>query len=185
MERIYGFAILTALRDPAHHTVMTAKQALAEKLLQDLRGTGDALTPKREEWVGDLQALMQQFQAWLGGPEFRDTLLVTEEPLELVEEDLGAYTVPSLRVQSQTRHPREVHVKPRAMQVVGGIAFSGHGSQRRIVQGAAGRVDLVSGAARQTLLRFVQDDGTSWRWLHRDGELTEDSFFAVLSELFA
>lgn len=68
------------------------------------------------------------------------------------------------------------------MQVVGGVFADADGKERRLV-GARGRVDITCGASREILLRIIGDDETTWRWLQRDAELTEDNFFTVLGEM--
>lgn len=161
------------------------KQALLERLQRDASPGGTdvetQLARDRDAWLVALRALMQQIRAWLSDKQLSESLQIRDDRVQILEEDLGEYTAPGLTIQSRTRHPRKVHVLPRAMQVVGGI-FSGEHGERRLL-GAHGRVDLVAGAARETLLRFERDDGTVWRWAHRDGELTEDSFFEALDEL--
>ncbi|HEY8375545.1 MAG TPA: hypothetical protein VIK91_03610, partial [Nannocystis sp.] len=95
---------------------MTAKQAFLEKLLQDSDSSplGAELSSKRDLWLHDLEELMHLFQGWLNDPQFQSALEVRKEQIEIREEDLGAYTVPSLVIRSRTRHPRDVRVLPKA-----------------------------------------------------------------------
>ncbi len=162
---------------------MTEKQALLEQLRRDEGpAEGAELERQKQVWQADLRQLMDQLEGWLKDAELEDKLHVEKQDLEILEEDLDPYVVPSITIVFRTRHPRRVVVAPRSMQVVGGIFINAEGKQRRFV-GAQGRIDFTCGASRETLLRIIGDDGTSWRWLRRDAELTEDTFFAVLREL--
>lgn len=164
---------------------MTGKQALLEQLQQDAGdGTPGALEQDKQTWLGDLRALIARLEGWLQGAEFRDKLHLEHQDWEIAEEDLGAYLVPTLTVVFRTKHPRKVQILPRGMYVVGGIFSDSDGKEHRLV-GASGRVDVVCGPARETLLRFIADDGTTWRWLRRNEELDEDGFFEVLRQLIA
>jgi hypothetical protein len=163
---------------------MTGKQALLELLQREAgEATDDALEHLRLAWIHDLDELMAQLRTWLEQPAFDRLLKIVIGTEELNEEDL-TYSVPVLTIVFQTRGRPEVKVVPRGMQVVGGIFKGADGKEGRLV-GASGRVDLLRGPTRATLLRFVGHDGTTWRWLSRDGELDETSFFDVLRQLIA
>lgn len=164
---------------------MTGKQALLEQLQQDAGdGAPVALAQDQQSWLRDLRTLMARLEGWLQGAEFRDKLHVERQDWEIVEEDLGAYLVPTLTVVFRTKYPRKVQVLPRGMFVVGGIFRDDDGKDRRLV-GASGRVDVVCGPARETLLRFMSGGDTTWRWLRRNEALDEDGFFEVLRQLIA
>lgn len=160
------------------------KQAFLEQLQQDADDSGAAREEDVRAWLRDLRELMASLTQWLADPRFAESLHVEAAERELVEEGIGPYDVPTLMISVRTRHPRKVHVLPRSMQVVGGIVVQEHGKERRLM-GALGRVDLLCGPARETLLRFVTDRGTTWRWLRGElgDSLDEESFFEALRQL--
>lgn len=164
---------------------MAGKQALLDQLRRDAAGgEGDAseLELHKEAWRQDLSVLMGRVEAWLTDSQLEGKLHVEKRDLEILEDELEPYVVTSMTIVVRTRHPRKVFVTPRAMQVVGGVFAGADGKERRLV-GARGRVDITCGASREILLRIIGDDGTTWRWLQRDAELTEDNFFTVLGEM--
>lgn len=161
---------------------MTGKQALLELLHRETgEAKHDALEHLRRAWIHDLDELMALLEGWLAQPEFAKLLVVVVGAEELTEDDL-TYCVPTLTVSFQTPSRPEVKIVPRGMQVVGGIFTGADGKEGRLV-GASGRVDILRGPIRATLLRFLGHDGTTWRWLSRDGQLDETSFFDVLRQM--
>ncbi len=95
--------------------------------------------------------------------------LETESGEQELVEDLGLYEIPTLTINFRTLG-RKVKVLPRGSQVVGGIFARADGREDRLV-GASGRVDLVCGAGRVTLLRFIGDDGKELPQPSRRGSL--------------
>lgn len=160
---------------------MTGKEALLEVLQREAgEAKSDVLERRQQAWIDDVQQLMTRLDGFVADSSFEGKLETESGKQELVE-DLGLYEIPTLTINFRTLG-RKVKVLPRGSQVVGGIFTRADGREDRLV-GASGRVDLVCGAGRVTLLRFIGDDGTAWRWLGREGELDEDSFFEVLSQL--
>jgi hypothetical protein len=163
------------------------KQAFLTQLQHDASDSDDLrLEQQRQAWIADLQQLIAQMERWLADPNVASNVDVERKDREIAEDGLAVYAAPSLTLSFRTRQPRKVQILPRAMQVVGGILLGGDNQERRLV-GASGRVDLVCGAGRETLLRFVGADGTLWRWLRADLDdpLDEESFFEALRRLLA
>jgi hypothetical protein len=133
-----------------------------EKLLQTLQDrpkTADAhWAEKKQEWVEDIAALMKSIEEWLAPAVDQKLAQVERQMLELDEDDTGPYVVDALTIHLSDR---EVRVEPRGMRVVGVIAA---GAKR--VVGARGRVDLVSGPARATILRRAD---RTWQLATVDG----------------
>jgi hypothetical protein len=102
------------------------------------------LDPKeeRERWVQTVRSFCDEITKWSSAQGW----LVVPEELQLTEELLGTYTVPTLNIQ--TKHGAVV-VEPVA----------------RVVMGAVGRIDLYAYPTlfRVMLLRSTKDD----RWLIR------------------
>jgi hypothetical protein len=162
---------------------MTGKQALLDLLQREAgEAKSEILEQRQLAWIADVGQLMTRLAAFVADSSFEGKLETETGEQELVE-DLGPYEIPTLTINFRTLG-RKVKVLPRGSQVVGGIFTRADGREDRLV-GASGRVDLVCGAGRVTLLRFIDHDGTTWRWLGREGELDENSFFEVLSQLVA
>ncbi|HSN97002.1 MAG TPA: hypothetical protein VLS89_01850 [Candidatus Nanopelagicales bacterium] len=167
---------------------MTGKEALLERLRREAPGDKQTVQEywerQTQEWIDDLQSLMETLAGWLDQAEQEGLLSVERQHVELAEEDLGPYDVPALAIHLRTTHPRIIRVHPRGLRIVGVIVAGDH----RIV-GARGRVDITCGAGRTMLLRFKdKDHETSWSVIQPDGTgvpLTEDGFSDVLNELTA
>lgn len=160
---------------------MTGKQALLELLQREAGDANDVVLEQRQQaWIVDVKELMTRLAAFVADSSFEGKLETEPGTQELVE-DLEPYEIPTLTINFRPLG-RKVKVLPRGLQVVGGIFTRADGQEDRLV-GASGRVDLVCGPGRATLLRFIGDDGTTWRWLGREGELDENSFFEALTRL--
>jgi len=125
---------------------------------------------EREEWVADVSALFNDVRQWLE-PAIKEGLVrVTSNLRQVSEEYLGTYGISSLTLAMP--EGRLVEMIP-----VG-----------RIVVGARGRVDIVSGPKTVMLLRVGPK-----RWKFRDPlgkqlnlrDLTETTFADTLRELIA
>lgn len=135
---------------------------------------------QRAEWIDDLAALMRNIRAWLAPAVEQQLARIEPREVELDEPDTGPYEADALTIHLGDR---KVAVEPRGMRIVGVMAAGG----RRVV-GASGRVDLVSGPARATLLRSAD---RAWRIASVDGwepgrdavALDAESFADTLAEL--
>jgi hypothetical protein len=147
------------------------KRLSAEKVTS----VGEALERKKGEWLDDLQRLLDQIQTWLAAGEADGTVAIDRSEVEIAEQDLGPYRVPTLTIRTLTRSPAIVRIEPRGMRVVGVVAV-----------GAAGRVDMTAGPSRVILLRFTSDGTTRWTAILDDGTkeaLTPDTFASALTYL--
>jgi hypothetical protein len=146
-----------------------------EKLLHTLQErpkTVDAhWAEKKQEWIDDVAALMGSIAAWLAPAVDEKLARIERRTLELDELDTGPYVVEALTIHLSDR---EVRVEPRGMRVVGVIAAG----EKRIV-GARGRVDLVSGPARATILRRTD---RTWQLAAVDGWPTDRDAVALDAE---
>ena len=118
---------------------------LLRKLEQQPKTVDEHWAEKRREWVEDVASLMRSIAEWLAPALEKDLARLEPRRLKLEEPDTGAYEVDALTIYLGDR---EVRVEPRGMCVVGVVTTG----DRRIV-GARGRVDLISGPARATILR--------------------------------
>ncbi len=165
---------------------MDAKAALLQKL-RDAQSSVPGVDPwerKKNEWVDDLENLVATIGDWLAQARDEGLVAIEKKVIELREEDLGPYDVPTLEIHTRTRHPRTVRVLPRGMRIVGIIGAGP--SQRTRKSQATGRVDIVSGAARTMLLRAKKGAKTSWEIVLADGTtspLDEEGFSASFNEL--
>jgi hypothetical protein len=131
---------------------------LLKKLEEQPKTVGEQWGQKRAEWIEDVAALMANIRQWLAPAIAKKLVTVEARKVELDEPDTGPYEVDALTIYLGDR---EVAVEPKGMRVVGIIPAGG----KRIV-GARGRVDLVSGPSRATLLRRSD---RSWQLATVDG----------------
>jgi hypothetical protein len=155
---------------------------LVEKLRQRPKTVAEHWAEKREEWVADVAKLMRSITEWLAPAVKQDLVRVEPRKVQLEETQTGPYEVDALTI---FLGDREVRVEPRGMRVVG-VVVAG---DKRVVR-ARGRVDLVSGPARATILRRA--DG-AWQLASVDGwpadkggvALDADTMSDALAELIA
>jgi hypothetical protein len=159
-----------------------AIETLLEKLRSQPKTVGEHWTEKRKEWINDVAALMKSIGEWLAPAVEKNLVRLEPRRIPIEEPDTGPYEVDALTIHLGDR---DVRVEPRGMRVVGAIAAD----ERRMV-GARGRVDLVSGPARATILR--RNDRT-WQLATVDGwspdkggvTLDADALTDALAELIA
>jgi hypothetical protein len=157
-----------------------------DKLVQQLekqpKTVEEHFAEKRDEWVADVAKLMRDVAEWLRPAIEKGLVKIDPYRVKFDEPDSGAYDIDALTIHLGER---EVHMTPRGMRVVGVVPSGG----KRIV-GARGRVDLVSGPARATILR--KSDRT-WQLATVDGwssekeavPLTQETMTDALGELIA
>jgi hypothetical protein len=156
-------------------------EKLVQQLEQQPKTVEEHFSEKRDEWVADVSKLMNDVAAWLGPAIEKKLVRVERGEVDIDEQDTGPYRVAALTIHLGER---KVEVKPRGMRVVGVVPAGGG---KRIV-GARGRVDLVSGPARATILRKAD---RTWQVAAVDGwpsekeavPLTQETFTDALSEL--
>lgn len=131
----------------------------------------------RNEWVGAVERLIQQMEGWLRGADSQQMLEVHWKPIELREEGLGVYTVPSLEIRMGDR---QVEIIPRGRNAVGSITRDDNHETCPV----RGRVDITDGGERHTLYRVTGDQGDEWFLAdgrtHGAARFGKDVFEAVL-----
>jgi hypothetical protein len=155
-------------------------EKLVHQLEQQPKTVEEHFKEKLDEWIADVSKLLDDVTAWLGPAVEKKLVRIERIEIEIDEQDTGAYHVGALTIYLGER---KVEMKPRGMRVVGAIPSGG----RRII-GARGRVDLMSGPARATILR---KSDRSWQLAAVDGwpsdkeavPLTQETLTDALSEL--
>ncbi len=156
-------------------------EKLVHQLEQQPKTVEEHFAEKRDEWVADVARLMSDITAWLAPAIDKKLVRVERGEVHIDEQDTGPYRVAELTIHLGER---KVEVKPRGMRIVGVVPAGGG---KRIV-GARGRVDLVSGPARATILRKAD---RTWQLAAVDGwptdkeavPLTQETLTDALSEL--
>lgn len=135
---------------------------------------------KRQEalWLGDLEALRGSIRQWMGPVVEARAAAISDKSFSIMEPDLGRYDAPGLEISLLTEPPQVVLLRPRGLRVVGHVEIGGNSAV-----GAAGRVDLECGVRREILLRFHQNDRTTWYSFSagKKRELDEEVFFDLLA----
>ncbi|HTN84368.1 MAG TPA: hypothetical protein VL242_11800 [Sorangium sp.] len=157
-------------------------ERLVEKLQSQSKTVDEHWAEKKLEWIEDVAVLATNIEEWLAPAVEQRLARVERRKLELDEPDTGPYEIDALTIHLGDR---EVRVEPRGMRVVGVV---GTGAAR--IVGARGRVDLVSGPARATILRRAD---RTWQLATVDGwptdksavPLTADTLADALAELIA
>lgn len=155
-------------------------EQLLRKLEDQPKSVVEHFAEKKREWIADVAKLITTLEEWLQPLVEKKLARLERRAVELDEPDTGPYSVDALTI---SLGDREVKVEPRGMRVVG-VVRSGND---RIV-GARGRVDLVSGPSRATILR--RSNG-AWQLASVDGwpsdksamDLTVETFADALAEL--
>lgn len=151
---------------------MTGSEALFEELRRQKAHQDAAVDWKAvlADWGRQLQALMTTLAGWLG-PAAREGLLILEHlQVPVSEQDVGQYDAPALRIMAPSG--RRVDIYPHARRVFG----------------AMGRVDILSGPERVTLLQTAPN---VWKVAVRtpgrlqQADLTEEVFADILRQLLA
>lgn len=153
---------------------------LLRKLQDQPKTVEEHFAEKRQEWIDDVAELIDSMEEWLAPVVEKGLARLERRSVDIDEPDTGPYSVAALTIHLGER---AVKVEPRGMCVVGVVRT---GSDRII--GARGRVDLISGPSRATVLR--RSNGT-WQLASADGwpadksavDLTEETFADALAEL--
>lgn len=151
----------------------TAKEKLAEKLQHRKDAFAESNSDwdeVRSDWISELNNLFVQFEGWLKPLEEKELLRSERSTQKIQEEDLDPYDAPVLKLSDPSG--ARVHIQP-----VG-----------RIVFGAQGRVDFLSGGRRVSLLNDEKKG-----WCFRKGSdvicalepLNDESFFQAISQLLS
>ena len=149
-------------------------ERLVEKLQSQPKTVDEHWAEKKQEWIDDVAALATNIAGWLAPAVEQRLARVERRKLEIDEADTGPYAIDALTIHLGDR---EVRVEPRGMRIVGVIPTGA----ARIV-GARGRVDLVSGPARATILRRAD---RTWQLATVDGWPTDKSALPLTAETLA
>lgn len=145
----------------------TAKEDVLQMLVERRRREPPAEVV-REKWLDELGRLLASVREWCAEGEARGLLRVLQDDVTLVEEPIGTYHAPSLRLE----------MRRATVQIV---------PVGRTIIGALGRVDVTRPPGRVILLReragWVIAERRSTGWDRRP--LDEEAFWAAIKELIA
>ena len=152
---------------------------LLKKLENQPQTVEQVFEANRNQWIADVGELLTTIEGWLSPLVQARHVRLERRTIQIDDPDTGPYDVAALTIFLADR---EVKVEPRGMRIVGVIP-----GKDRIV-GARGRVDVVSGPSRATILRSASGQ---WQLAAVDGwpastsavDLTGDVFADVLAEL--
>ncbi len=99
-----------------------------------------ARAAEKKEWQAAIAGLFKRLRSWLADLEKRKLLIVEERVHGSDEASMMGLELPSLRIRAP--HGRHVDVVPKARFVIGG----------------EGRVDLLAGARRVSLIRTADEN---------------------------
>ena len=155
---------------------MTLTEFLQEKAKDE---TARERSRLREEWVGTVNRLIAQFQAWLREADRLGVLVMWTEEIEILEERLGAYRVPRLHIRL---NGTDVKVVPVARSI-GGRITKGEGKGERM----EGRIDILGVGMRYILYRVLENE-EQWYALDEKFEsklFDRDRFEAIMKEMLS
>ena len=141
------------------------------------------IAQKKQEWLEAIDSLYTQMHDWLRQDDPGQLIKTWEASETIEEEELGIYSVPSLRF---VMNHRMVTAMPIARNVIG--PASGGGALAPIR--GEGRVDLKSGVENFHLYR-VRDSQNKTRWIIVNQDkltfknLDKDAFENALQHLFS
>jgi len=145
---------------------------LIDKLKERPRTLDAQQIQQKEEWLGAIDSLFKGIEEWLA-PAVQEGVLTTSRSAEgIVEQYLGEYQAPVLRIDDGRA---TVRLQPVGGRVVGLVEPHMHGLR--------GRVDLICGPFK---IPLVRDSTGNWLALPLRGEpveLTEETFTEILSEI--
>jgi hypothetical protein len=153
---------------------MTRDEVIA-KLKERPKTAEEGLEALKTEWKQALDNLFKGIESWLEPAIQAGVLKASRSSTDLLEEDLGTYLVPILRI---TDGRATVRIEPIGARVVGVL---GHKGVR--LGGLRGRVDLICGPIK---IPLVRTSANVWKALPLRGEpvdLNSESFFELLGEV--
>src|SRR3954452_10351334 len=114
------------------------------------------------EWLQALQGLLEQIEDWLRAADTENLLDTTRYEVERVEERMGVYDAPALKIRLGTD---EVDVVPVGRYAIGPLSAQAIKSLLS-VEGAdgpvAGRVDITNGERKYVLFRDLSSGQQRW-----------------------
>jgi hypothetical protein len=145
---------------------------------QDLlrqKAEGSALRDRnrsRGEWLAALHRLFDQVREWLHEADPDDVLEIVPYEVERVEERLGIYDAPALKIRLGTDAVEILPVGryaigPLAPQILKGLlGAEGTGGP------AAGRVDITNGERKHLIMRSIEDGQDRWYAVNEQAQVT-------------
>ena len=116
----------------------------------------------RDEWLKAINGLLDQIEEWLRAADAENLLEIMRYDVERVEERMGVYDAPALKVRLGTD---EVDVVPVGRYAIGPLPAQAIKSLMG-VEGtdgpAAGRVDITNGERKYLLLRDLTSGQERW-----------------------
>ena len=116
----------------------------------------------RGEWLMALQKLLAQIEDWLRAADTESLLEIVRYDVERVEDRLGIYDAPALKIRLGTD---EIDVVPVGRFAIGPLpaqAFKTLPAVDGTDGPAAGRVDITNGERKYLLLRDVSRGKQDW-----------------------
>lgn len=145
---------------------------LIDKLKERSKAAKADVSQKRDEWLRAVEELFDTVEQWLAPAVQEGVLKTWRSTEEVVEQELGAYQAPVLRIEDDRS---TVRLQTVGARIVGMVGYPG----LRI----RGRVDLICGPIKVPLVREIE--GT-WKALPLRSEpidLTAEAFTEILSEI--
>jgi hypothetical protein len=123
----------------------------------------------RGEWLGALNRLLDQIQDWLRELDPEDVLELITYQVERVEERLGVYDAPALKIRVNTDAAEILPMGRFAMRPLSlqGLLLQNMPSIPVDQQRHEGRVDITNGERRYVLLRRIEDGHDRWYALRK------------------
>lgn len=118
---------------------------------------------RRLEWLGALNRLLAQIRGFLREADSDGVLEIVDYEVERVEERLGVYDAPALKVRLGAASVDVVPVgrnSPKPLSLMPLMAVPGNESRWGDLAG--GRVDVTDGERRHLLLRSTKDGQDNW-----------------------
>jgi hypothetical protein len=143
-----------------------------EFLRQKSEGTGiRERNRNRSEWLKAVQELLTQIEDWLRAADTENLLEIMRYEVERVEDRLGVYDAPALKIRFGTD---VVDILPMGRYAIG--PFSARAIQSlRGAEGtdspAAGRVDITNGERKYLLIRDISSGAERWHAVNERSEV--------------
>jgi hypothetical protein len=135
---------------------------------------------RRDEWVAAVGRLIQQVRTWLEESDPEHFLDIVPQEVEKVEQGLGLYKAPGLKIGVGDA---AVRVVPVGRNAVGLVGPQGDDGVR-----AEGRVDITDGVRKYILYRTVKDGQEAWYALDEEfkaAPLDRTRLEAILQDLLS
>jgi hypothetical protein len=147
-------------------------------------------TRRRREWLGALKGLLDTVRDWLREAEQEDLLEIVPYEVERVEERLGIYDAPALRIRSGTD---SIDVLPVGRSAIGPVPVkhwqSTPGHDQKWGDLSGGRVDITNGERKYLLLRSTEAGQDAWYAVGDPGmapiPFDRDRLEAILEDLLS